>query len=229
MFGLIQVQGVFFEEKSYVVQTSTKVIERCLLMTTDPGDLVLDPTCGSGTTAFVAERWGRRWITIDTSRIALNISKTRLLTSNFPYYKLYDIRRRYSSGFYYKRVPHITLKSLANDEPAEEEILFDQPETNSNKIRVSGPFTVETLQNMSVINPDEIDNDYNQDEKFEQRILEHLKSAGIKNGVRNENAVFSRIDPLNSEYLHHMGFYNASGVERVAFIHIGPKFGAVSK
>jgi adenine-specific DNA-methyltransferase len=102
----------------YVVQTSTSIVERCLLMTTDPGDLVLDPTCGSGTTAYVAEQWGRRWITIDTSRIALNIAKTRLTTATFHWYSLYDpsgddVRQ----GFHYKKVPHVTLGSLAKDEP----------------------------------------------------------------------------------------------------------------
>jgi adenine-specific DNA-methyltransferase len=214
----------------YVVQTNEEIIKRCILMTSDPGDLVLDPTCGSGTTAFVSEQWGRRWITIDTSRIALNIAKTRLLTASFPYYKLHDTNGEdIRQGFIYKKVPHITLKSIANNEPADEETLFDQPENDNKKMRVSGPFTVETLQSLNPVSPNEIDKDYNQDEGFEQRILEHLKSAGIKNGIRNENAVFTRIDPLNSEYLHYIGYYNADGVERVAYIHIGPKFGAVSK
>lgn len=214
----------------YVVQTSTKVIQRCILMTTDPGDLVIDPTCGSGSTAFICEQWGRRWITIDTSRIALNIAKTRMLTSTFPFYKLYDSNGEdIRQGFIYKKVPHITLGTVANNEPTPEEILYDQPEIDTKKMRVSGPFTVETLQSHNPVSPEEIDNNLNQDEGFEQRILEHLKSAGIKNGVRNENAVFTRIDPLNSEYLHYIGYYNANGQERVAYIHIGPKFGAVSK
>lgn len=223
----------FSESKVYVVQTGMKVIERCLLMTTDPGDLVLDPTCGSGTTAFVAEQWGRRWITTDTSRIALNIAKTRLLTATFPYFKLHDetggdIRQ----GFIYKKVPHITLKSIANDEPAQEEMLYDQPEPDKKKLRVSGPFTVETLQNFEPVAPEVLDRDIPdaaEMESFEERIFEHLKSAGVKNGIRNEQAVFVRIDRLNSGYLHAEGFYNAAKGEKKAYLHIGPKFGTVSR
>src|ERR1700752_2340077 len=124
-------------------------------MSTDPGDLALDPTCGSGTTAFVSEQWGRRWITIDTSRIALNIAKARLTTAVFPYYELYDqIGKDIRQGFIYKTVAHITLKSLANDEPAEEEPLYDQPKEDKKKLRVAGPFTVETLQNFEPLSPD---------------------------------------------------------------------------
>jgi adenine-specific DNA-methyltransferase len=112
----------------YVVQTSVQVISRCLLMTTDPGDLVLDITCGSGTTAYVAEQWGRRWITCDTSRIAITLAKKRLMTAVFDYYKLAHPEQGVSSGFVYKTVPHITLKSIANNEPPEQETLYDQPE-----------------------------------------------------------------------------------------------------
>ena len=107
--------GGYTDDKVYVVQTNRKVIERCLLMTTDPGDLVLDPTCGSGTTAYVAEQWGRRWITTDTSRVALAIARQRLLTSKFDYYTLRDSKEGISEGFIYKTVPHITLKSIAQN------------------------------------------------------------------------------------------------------------------
>ncbi|MCB1811997.1 MAG: site-specific DNA-methyltransferase [Candidatus Competibacteraceae bacterium] len=115
--------GTAEQNKVYVVQTTLKVIQRCLLMTTDPGDLVLDPTCGSGTTAYVAEQWGRRWITIDTSRVAIAIARQRLLTASFPTYKTsdYDIdmdgkaKANPASGFKYKTVPHITLKSIAQN------------------------------------------------------------------------------------------------------------------
>jgi adenine-specific DNA-methyltransferase len=101
--------------KVYVVQTNEKVIERCLLMTTDPGDLVLDPTCGSGTTAFVAEKWGRRWITCDTSRVAVTLAKQRLMTASFDYYELRYPHEGLKGGFIYKSVPHVTLKSIANN------------------------------------------------------------------------------------------------------------------
>jgi len=147
--------GSFLEDKIYVVQTGNKVIERCLLMTTDPGDLVLDPTCGSGTTAYVAEQWGRRWITIDTSRVPLALARQRLLTATYHWYDLKEEARGPVGGFVYKRkqnnkgeevggiVPHVTLKSIANNEPPQEEVLVDRPEVKSGIVRVSGPFVVE--------------------------------------------------------------------------------------
>jgi adenine-specific DNA-methyltransferase len=103
------------QEKLYAVQTATKVIERCILMTTDPGDLVFDPTCGSGSTAYVAEKWGRRWITCDTSRVAITLARQRLMTAVFDYYELAHPQEGVGSGFKYKTVPHITLKSIANN------------------------------------------------------------------------------------------------------------------
>jgi len=145
----------FAVDKHYVVETNSKVIERCMLMTTDPGDLVLDPTCGSGTTAYVAEQWGRRWITVDTSRVPLALARQRLLTATFPYYELKDPERGPAGGFVYKRkhnnkgeevggiVPHVTLGSIANNEPPAEEILVDRPEVVSGITRVTGPFCVE--------------------------------------------------------------------------------------
>lgn len=139
----------------YVVQTNPQIVARCMLMATDPGDLVLDPTCGSGTTAYVAEQWGRRWITIDTSRVPLALARQRLLTATFPWYELSDDKRGPAGGFVYKRkqnnkgeevggiVPHITLKSIANDEPPAQEVLVDRPEQVKGITRVSGPFVFE--------------------------------------------------------------------------------------
>ena len=139
----------------YVVQTNVEVLKRCILMTTDPGDLVLDPTCGSGTTAYVAEQWGRRWITIDTSRVPLALARQRLLTATFQYYELRDPTRGPAGGFVYKQkqnqkgeevgaiVPHITLKSIAQNEPPQEEVLVNRPEVESGIVRVSGPLVVE--------------------------------------------------------------------------------------
>jgi len=132
-------------EMSYVVQTSRKVLNRCLLMTTDPGDLVFDPTCGSGTTAYVAEHWGRRWITCDTSRVAITLAKQRLMTALFDYYELAHPVEGVGSGFKYKTVPHVTLKSIANNEPPGQETLYDQPLVDSSRLRVTGPFTVEAV------------------------------------------------------------------------------------
>ena len=105
----------FSDPKLYVVQTNAKIIERCLLMTTDPGDLAIDPTCGSGTTAFVAEQWGRRWITMDTSRVALTLARQRIMGARYPYYSLVDPGGNIRKDFRYKTVPHITLKSIANN------------------------------------------------------------------------------------------------------------------
>ncbi|MBI3755040.1 MAG: site-specific DNA-methyltransferase, partial [Deltaproteobacteria bacterium] len=112
-------------DKIYVVQTSDEIVKRCLLMTTDPGDLVFDPTCGSGTTAYVAEQWGRRWLTCDTSRVATTLAKQRLMTAKFDYYALAHPLEGIRSGFKYKTVPHITLGSIANNEPAKQETLYD--------------------------------------------------------------------------------------------------------
>ena len=221
-----------FTEKQYVVQTGALAILRCILMTTDPGDLVLDPTCGSGTTAYVAEQWGRRWITIDTSRIALNIAKKRLTTAVFPYYELFDKEHgNIRQGFVYKTVPHITLKSLANDLEPDEEILYDQPNEDKKKMRVAGPFTVETLQSFNVVNPDAIGVDErNETEDFQERVFAHLKTSGIRNGAKNEQAIFYNIEAVANPYLHAKGYYkDAEGKERLAYFHIGPKFGSVSK
>ncbi len=147
--------GSFLEDKLYVVQTGTKVIERCILMTTDPGDLVLDPTCGSGTTAHVAETWGRRWITIDTSRVPLALARQRLLTATYAYHELKEPARGPAGGFVYREkknkkgehvggiVPHITLGSIANNEPPKTEVLVDRPEVMSGITRVCGPFVFE--------------------------------------------------------------------------------------
>jgi len=129
----------------YAVQTANKVIQRCVLTTTDPGDLVFDPTCGSGTTAYVAEQWGRRWLTCDTSRVAITLAKQRLMTALFDYYELAHPSEGVASGFKYKTVPHITLGSIANNEPPGEETLYDQPFIDNSKARVTGPFTVEAV------------------------------------------------------------------------------------
>ena len=161
IWGDTSVTG-FTSEKVYAVQTTPKAIQRCLLLTTDPGDLVLDPTCGSGTTASVAEQWGRRWITCDTSRVATTLAKQRLLCADFYYYDLAHPEEGVGSGFRYKTVPHVTLKSLANNPEirdgmtreqidaaiarySEQETLYDQPYVDKNRVRVTGPFTVEAV------------------------------------------------------------------------------------
>lgn len=144
-------------DKSYVVQTATKIVERCMLMNSDPGDLVLDPTCGSGTTAYVAEQWGRRWITCDTSRVAITLARQRLMTALYDYYELAYPDEGVGSGFRYKKVPHITLGSIAQSEPPGQESLYDRPDVDKSRTRVSGPFTVEAVPAPTVRSLEEIE------------------------------------------------------------------------
>ncbi len=213
----------FSESKTYVVQTSTKIIERCILMTTDPGDIVLDPTCGSGTTAYVAEQWGRRWITTDTSRVALALARTRLMTARYPYYQLKD-ERSLSMGFEYKTVPHITLKSLANDELPSEEILYDQPSEVKDKVRVAGPFTVESLSPHRVSDRQELLST----ERFVETIVSNLLKAGVQTGKKEERLEFVNLDILPSgPEVQAVGEYKSDdGLKKVA-VSIGPEFGSV--
>lgn len=322
----------YASDKIYVVQTLPKVIERCILMTTDPGDLVLDPTCGSGTTAYVAEQWGRRWITIDTSRVALALARARIMGARYPYYILADSRDgqikeaeltrtvpsesptygNIRQGFVYERVPHITLKSIANNteidviwekyqeklEPlreklnrvlknqweeweipreadekwnaearelhtkwweqriarqkeidtsiaakAEFEYLYDKPYEDKKKVRVAGPFTVESLSPHRVLAVDENDelidgiaetnSEYGEVRDFTQMILENLKTAGVQQAHKEDKIVFSSITPWPGEYICAEGRYNEgeedAEKEKRAAIFIGPEFGTVSR
>lgn len=191
--------------KSYVVQTTTKVVERCMLITTNPGDLILDPTCGSGTTAYVAEKWGRRWVTCDTSRVALTLAKQRLMTANFDYYQLAHPHEGVGSGFVYKTVPHITLKSIANNEPPKEETLYDQPRIDRKKTRVSGPFTVEAVPSLHARSLEEIEKENQGSGESVIRSGETLRQAQwrdelLKTGVRakgGEKLEFTRVEPMS--------------------------------
>jgi len=260
------------QEKIYVVQTARLVIERCLLMTTDPGDLVLDPTCGSGTTAYVAEQWGRRWITIDTSRVALALARTRLMAAKFPYYLLadspegikkeaeltgrtppaYKTESDIKKGFVYKRVPHVTLKSIANNPDIKEgmtrqeinkaiarytetETLCDQPYEDNRHIRVTGPFTVESLSPHRVFTTGE-ERPATEIEaqkeagvgQFETMILDNLKKAGVQNTVKNERLKFDRLEPYAGEWLHAEAEYTEKdGSPRRVAVCIGPEHGTV--
>ena len=256
----------------YVVQSATRLIERCLLMTTDPGDLVLDPTCGSGTTAYVAEQWGRRWITCDTSRVALALSRTRLMAAKYSYYLLadssegikkeseltgkmppeykteHDIRK----GFVYKRVPHITLKSIANNPDIKEgmtreqidtaiarhadtETLYDQPYEDNKCVRVCGPFSVESLSPHRVLSTADENQDSTISEQdgrkhqdFSTIILENLKKAGVQNTRKSERISFDRLDPYAGAWLHAVGEYtSADAKSRRVAVSIGPEHGTV--
>ena len=321
----------FGESKIYVVQTASMIIQRCILMTTDPGDLVLDPTCGSGTTAYVAEQWGRRWITIDTSRVALALARTRIMSARYPYYLLTDSLEgqkkeaeltqtvpksdpTYGSirqGFVYERVPHVTLKSIANnaeidviwekyqetleplrkqlnteldqewqewDVPRDEEdswpetaklchsewwkaridrqkeidasiaakadyeTLYDKPYTDNTKVRVSGPFTVESLSPHRMVSADE-DFSYASGENtgqegineaiplndFTQMVLENMKSTGVHQIAKEDRITFSTIEGWPGEYIAAVGHYTESDIERRAGIFIGPEYGTITR
>ena len=252
----------FMSDKVYVVQSNTRVVERCIQMASDPGDLVLDPTCGSGTTAFVAEQLGRRWITTDTSRVALAIARTRLMSAKFPYYFLADSVDGYSleqtltgtsisksdfavdvrRGFVYKRIPHITLKSIANNEEldgnvsradarklieknAEQELLLDQPYEDRSKIRVSGRFTVESLSPHRSL----VLEDPNGSDDFSTRILGHLKRAGVQNTYKGERLEFDRLDLYPGTWINGEGEYaDIEGKSKRVAVVIGPEHGTVS-
>ena len=318
--------GGFGEAKIYVVQTTADVIERCLLMTTNPGDLVLDPTCGSGTTAYVAEQWGRRWITIDTSRVALALTRTRLMGARYPYYLLNDspdgqkkeaevaktepssrvTYGKISHGFVYERVPHITLKSIANNteidviwgkwqeklEPlrqqlnavlktvweewevpreettswpdavkklhaswwqariarqkeidasiaakADTEYLYDKPYVDNKRVRVAGPFTVESLSPHRMLTVDENDDIIDPLERaaqeggkdFTAMILEELKTAGVQQANKEDKIIFTSLKPWPGRFINGAGVYGEGDKERRAAIFIGPEFGSVAR
>jgi adenine-specific DNA-methyltransferase len=263
----------FADPKVFVVQTNTRVAERCVLMTTDPGDLVLDPTCGSGTTAYMAEQWGRRWITIDTSRVALALARTRLMSARFPYYLLADsLEGRgkeaeltgvppptsptsgdVKQGFVYERVPHVTLKSIANnpdikegmsrqeidtavDRHADQELLVDQPYEDNKRVRVSGRFTVESLSPHRVLDPEEQDrpeSEIEADRETERigyvpNILDNLRKAGVQNRIKDERLSFDTLESHPGEWIQASGTYtDKDDVDRRVAVSIGPEHGTV--
>jgi adenine-specific DNA-methyltransferase len=236
----------FMSDKIFIVQTNTKIIERCMLMTTDPGDLVIDPTCGSGTTAFVAEQWGRRWITMDTSRVALVLARQRIMGSRFPFYELADPSGDVRKAFVYKRIPHITLKSIATNPDikagmtraqidaaiarhADSETLYDQPQEDRRKVRVSGPFTVESLSPHSTVasvhSESEKTATADDGSAFEKSIIDNLLKAGVQNGRKAERLLFDSLAPFAGERIQGEGIQRDTG-QRVA-VSIGPQFGTV--
>ncbi|MFH0785486.1 MAG: site-specific DNA-methyltransferase [Pseudomonadota bacterium] len=221
----------FGRKKQYVVETNEKVIQRCLLMATDPGDLVFDMTCGSGTTAYVAEQWGRRWITCDTSRVATTLAKQRLMTGSFDYYKLAHPQEGVGSGFLYKTVPHITLKSIANNEPPDQETLYDQPLIDRKKSRITGPFTMEAVPAPVVKSIEEIENDIPASDISVSRSGETMRQTTwrdelAKTGIRAKGGLkidFTRIEPFaGTRYLQAEGETREDQPKRV-FISFGPE------
>jgi adenine-specific DNA-methyltransferase len=266
--------GSFTDPKVYVVQTGVKVVERCILLATDPGDLVLDPTCGGGTTAIASEKWGRRWITIDTSRVALALTRQRLMAAKLPYYTLADSSEGarilgersgdlqpthppatddVRKGFVYRTVPHVTLKSIVNNPDihdgmtrqeidatiarhADQEVLYDQPYEDKKVVRVTGPFTVESLSPHITLPLSEAPADDGRTgpapgdddvERFQRVVLDHLRKAGVQNTVRSERLMFDSIEPWPGRYVHAVGTYSENGVEKRAAVSIGPEYGTV--
>ena len=198
----------------YAVQTDELPIQRCMLLSTQPGDLVLDTTCGSGTTAFVAEEWGRRWITCDTSRVAIALAKQRLITSNFDYFKLAYPDEGVGSGFVYKTVKRVKLEILANNIPPEEIYLLDKPVTDSHKKRVTGPFTVEAVPSLAVRSIDDIEIGVGKEVNADNSIVrsgETLRQSEwreelMRTGIRGKNKqiiTFTRVEPFSgAKWLH---------------------------
>lgn len=215
----------------YVVQTANKVLERCILMTTDPGDLVFDPTCGSGTTAYVAEQWGRRWITCDTSRVAIQLAKQRLMTAKFDYYELAQSQEGVSSGFKYKTVPHITLGSIANNEPAKEETLYDQPLTNKKNVRVTGPFTVEAVPGIRTKPIDgklpDVSDKTNPVNFISEKLndyLDNIRTSGIRS-YHNEGITFNSVEIAEGfKEIHAFGNISDNGKNKRCAIVFGPDY-----
>ncbi|MBM7333547.1 site-specific DNA-methyltransferase [Alcanivorax marinus] len=234
--------GSFTDEKLYVVQTGLKVAERCMLMATDPGDVVLDPTCGSGTTAYVAEQWGRRWITCDTSRVPLALARQRLLTATFPWYELKELQRGPAGGFVYQRkqnrkgeevgglVPRITLKSIANNEDPETVTLVDRPDVRKGITRVCGPFTVEaTIQAAHSLAAQgeraESEKHAGYDARtYLDRMIEIVRRSKNLNLPGNRVLKLDGVRPVDSEHLHAEAV-DESG-KRVALM-FGPEDGAI--
>ena len=248
--------GSFTRKQIYIVQTSEKAIQRCVLMSTDPGDLVLDPTCGSGTTAFVSEQWGRRWITIDSSRVALALARTFLMGTKYPYYLLKDSQEGFlkecellgqappslppqtygdiKKGFVYQRTPHKSLSDIARENPGESKTCFDHPYEDPKRIRVTGPFTVESLSPHRVLSTDDEQPASERESQqaadpgqFEAMIIENLRKAGVQNTVKNERLKFDRLEPFAGLWIQAAGEYTEGSKTKRVAISIGPEHGTV--
>lgn len=259
-------------KKIYAVQTSESIIEKCIQISTDPGDLVFDPTCGSGTTAWSAEKWGRRWITVDTSRVALALARSRLMTAKFPYFYLSDSSdgiakeaalsgkippphscdNDIKKGFVNKRVPQIKLKYIANNPDIKPTMslkeldvaiarhsdlkeIYDQPYENNKKIRVTGPFTVESLSPHRVLAAEDRASGSEENagsdasNNFGNIIIENLRKAGVQNTVKNERLKFDWLDTFAGTWIHATGeFTDKDGKTKRIAVSIGPEHGTVS-
>ena len=234
----------FARKKQYVVETSEKVIQRCMLMTSNPGDLVLDITCGSGTSAVIAEQWGRRWITVDTSRVPIALARQRLLTAAFPWYRLKESLKGPAGGFIYERkqnkkgeevgglVPRVTLSSIANQEEAETITLVDRPEVNKKITRVCGPFTVEaTIQAAKNMVEDghaeATPPQASSPRAYLDRMVEVLRQSKTLRLPGNITLELDSVRPLaDREHLHAEGIAR-NGDQKTIAIAFGPEDGAI--
>lgn len=223
--------STFSKEKVYAVQTSTVTVERCINMVTDPGDLVLDITCGSGTTAYVAEKCGRRWITCDTSRISLSLAKQRLITSYFDYYKLARPEEGIGSGLIYEKASHITTRQIANGEPPDEEALLENPIIDNKKLRITGPFTVESIpapvvKDLEGILPSENEVDISISRMGETLRQSQWRDELLRAGVRGKGGAminFSRVEALTgTQYIQAQAETKNSNPEKVLIV-FGPE------
>jgi adenine-specific DNA-methyltransferase len=224
-------------DKIYAVQTSKEILKRCILMTTDPGDLVFDPTCGSGTTAFVAEQWGRRWISCDTSRVAVTLAKQRLMTGQFDYYELAHANEGIRSGFKYKTAPHVGLGSITTNEPAPTEVLYDQPITLKDTVRCTGPFTLEAVPSVRTVPFDgKLPNTLSASDLAKsgttalyQRWIDELKTTGIR-AIGGKIIEFARVaHKEGSPYIHAEGEVLENGEMKKANIVFSGEYGPLEQ
>jgi adenine-specific DNA-methyltransferase len=231
--------------KVYAVQTANVAVQRCMLMSTQPGDLVLDPTCGSGTTAYVAEQWGRRWITIDTSRVPLALARQRLLTATFAWYELRDPSRGPAGGFVYERrqnkkgdevggiVPHVKLETIANNEQPQEEVLVDRPEQDAKITRVTGPFCVEatipTPQDWEEVSTSSDSIETSTDGSFVDRMVEILRRTPVLRLEGNRIVTLKSVRPPAKSLSLSAEAVVTNGAEKAVAFVFGPENGAVSE
>ena len=227
------------EEKIYVVQTAAKIVRRCMLMATDPGDLVLDPTCGGGTTAYVAEQCGRRWVTCDTSRIAIALTKQRLMTAVYNYYVLKSAQDGVNGDFQYKSVKRPQASTLAYSEPSPEINLRDQPLIDTDLVRVSGAFTMEAVPTPIVLSIDEVEQESvgPSDSSVartpptisQMKWRDELSQSGIR-GRRGQTIKFTRLEPLTGKYLHADGeVATSNGNTNRVMVSFGPEHSPLEK
>ena len=230
-----------FGKRMYVVQTITKIVQRCILMTTDPGDIVFDPTCGSGTTAYVAEEWGRRWITCDASRVALAVARQRLMTAHFPYYKLRDEHAGVGGGFFCRRVSHTTMQSIVKQEHPKKETIYDQPYPDHKRTRITGPFTVEAVPSqvaMQAASPEEIRDGMDPESASDGAAVASRESSRHQmwrdelsaNGARSKDGHvvrFSRVESCGGNFLH-LEVETEGKNPEFGFVSFGPSHGAMS-